>query len=320
MTYNIEIKNLVITYLIEKMKKTTISKILKLSISTVNNWSNKYEDNIANKKFLTKTKSNTSHHGLNKMHKFIDTIKTYVSTNKGCNLNDIVINATDNKLSKSTVCRILKENNISRKRIQNRIVCKDIDKIKDDRITFADNSDNNNFNEYISIDESSFCITDMQKYGYSKKGEEIKRVMKHKHNKERYSLLLAINKTEIVGYKIYSGSLNAEGYKNFFEVNKDKFVNKTVIQDNVRLHHSKIVKKYTNDNNIKMKYIPAYTPEFNPIEQVFSQIKTEFRKYDHKNMINNIENLLLVVKSNQLNNYFNDTIKTINSYKSVKDL
>ena len=78
----------------------------------------------------------------------------------------------------------LKENNISHKRIQNRIVCKDINKIKEDRNNFSNNNDNNNFNEYISIDESSFCITDLQKYGYSKKGQEIKRIIKHKHNKD----------------------------------------------------------------------------------------------------------------------------------------
>jgi hypothetical protein len=110
--------------------------------------------------------------------------------------------------------RILKENNISRKRIQNRIVCKDVTKIKEDRINFS-NNDNSKFSEYISIDESSFCITDLQKYGYSKKGQEIKRMIKHKHNKERYSLLLAISKSQIIAYKIYNGSLNAEGYNDF---------------------------------------------------------------------------------------------------------
>ena len=81
-----------------------------------------------------------------------------------------------------------------------------------------------------------------------KKGQEIKRIIKHKHNKERYSLLLAISKSEIVAYKIYNGSLNAEGYKDFIDTNKEKFINKTIIQDNVRLHHSKIV--HGSDDNI----------------------------------------------------------------------
>ena len=77
------------------------------------------------------------------------------------------------------------------------------------------------------------------------------------------------------------------------------------------------MKDYAAENNIKMEYIPAYTPEFNPIEQLFNQTKTEFRKYDHTNMIDDIEKSLLVVKPNHLNNYFNNTIKIINSYKTI---
>jgi hypothetical protein len=61
-----------------------------------------------------------------------------------------------------------------------------------------------------------------------------------------------------------------------------------------------------------MKYIPAYTPEFNQIEQVFNQVKIEFRKHDHTNMVDDIKKSLLVVIPNQLNNYFNNTIKIIN--------
>ena len=53
------------------------------------------------------------------------------------------------------------------------------------------------------------------------------------------------------------------------------------------------------------------------LEQVFNQTKTEFRKYDHTNMIDDIEKSLLVVKPNHLNNYFNNTIKIINSYKTI---
>jgi transposase len=315
MTYSIDIINLVISKLIDKQKITKISETLNLSVTTINKWKYLYKDYIKNNTYITKNIS-TKIHGLNKKNKYIDSIKNYVNNNQGTTLDKLVKEVTNNDLSKSSVCRILKENNISHKRIQNRIVCKDINKIKEDRNNFSNNNDNNNFNEYISIDESSFCITDLQKYGYSKKGQEIKRIIKHKHNKERYSLLLAISKSEIISYKIYNGSLNAEGYKNFIDTNKNKFINKTIIQDNVRLHHSKIVKEYATENNINMKYIPAYTPEFNPIEQVFSQIKTEFRKYDHKNMIDDIKKSLLIVRPEQLNNYFNNTIKIINSYKT----
>ena len=169
MTYSIDIINLVISKLINKQKITKISETLNLSVTTINKWEILYQENIINKTFLINYKSAINIHGLNKKNKYIDSIKNYVNNNQGTTLDKLVKEVTNNVLSKSSVCRILKENNISHKRIQNRIVCKDINKIKEDRNNFSNNNDNNNFNEYISIDESSFCITDLQKYGYSKK-------------------------------------------------------------------------------------------------------------------------------------------------------
>ena len=51
MTYSIDIKNLIINKLINNVPKNNISKILNISLSTINNWSYKYKDNINNKTY-----------------------------------------------------------------------------------------------------------------------------------------------------------------------------------------------------------------------------------------------------------------------------
>ena len=38
----------------------------------------------------------------------------------------------------------------------------------------------------VFIDESSFTINDMKRYGYTVQGQEINNVVRHKHNKEKY--------------------------------------------------------------------------------------------------------------------------------------
>lgn len=166
MTYSIEIKNIVINNLINKTKKTDICKLLNISMNTINSWEYQYQENINNKIFLNTTNLNKQKHGLNKINDYTTNIIDYVNNNEGCTLKNIR-DYIDNKLSYTSICRILKENNITRKKIQNRIVCKNIDKINEDRTNFANNSDNDNFSEYISIDESSFCVNDLQRYGYS---------------------------------------------------------------------------------------------------------------------------------------------------------
>ena len=51
-----------------------------------------------------------------------------------------------------------------------------------------------------------------------------------------------------------------------------------VIMDNMRTHHSKEVKKVIADLKINVVYLPPYSPDFNPIEKMWSKIKSVLRK------------------------------------------
>lgn len=136
----------------------------------------------------------------------------------------------------------------------------------------------------IHVDESSFDRNELKRYGYSKKSQEIKKILKHKKNKERFTLLQAISQYGIVEYEILEGSVDAEIYLNFIKkIQKNPLnIDKKIYQDNARIHHAIIVKKYCNEHNIKMMYNPAYTPEFNPIELIFGQLKSIYREVDHE--------------------------------------
>lgn len=107
MTYSVEIINLVIANLIAKQKITNISKILNISITTINKFKYQYKEYIQNNTFIVDIIS-TRIHGLNKKNKYINIIKDYVDTNKGCSLNNIVIEATKNNLSNAIVLTDIK--------------------------------------------------------------------------------------------------------------------------------------------------------------------------------------------------------------------
>lgn len=51
-----------------------------------------------------------------------------------------------------------------------------------------------------------------------------------------------------------------------------------VVMDNMRTHHSKAVKKVINELQINVIYLPPYSPDFNPIENMWSKIKAILRK------------------------------------------
>ena len=315
MTYNIDIINLFLNKFINNISLNNISKNLNISLQTLKRWIFLYSNNILNKIPLKKEDliKNKKIHELNKKDKYVNNIISYVYKNEGCLLDDIY-KYINKEISKPSICRILKENNITRKRCNIRVVCKDINKINDIRHVFSKKTDEDIFLNSEFIDETSFCVNDIINYGYSEKGKEILKITKHSKNKERLTLLTSISK-DTLKYQIIKGSVNSDIYLKFITDNKDLFKNRNLVQDNARIHHSKKVKKYCLENNINMIYNPPYTPEFNPIELIFNKLKTEFKKFDHKNIYNDINKCLNKICKEDVINCINHSLKIINSYK-----
>ena len=315
MTYSLDIINLTISYLVTNTKINKISEILKITRQTINIWSKKYQQNILKNIPVTiqQINKNKIKHKNNKINNYLNEINIFVNQNNGCSLNDIYLYINKN-ISKSSIINILKKLNITNKKINNHIVCKDIDIIMKERKMFVENM-SWNINDAIFIDESSFCINEIKEYGYSKKGLKINKLFKHKHNKKRYTLLAAINNQQIVNYKIIDEPVNQFIYLDFIKEINEKVKNKIILQDNARIHHSKILKEYALKENIKLKYNPAYTPEFNPIELMFNKCKINFKKLDHINIIQDIKDSLDIITSTNCQNFYNYVNKIIQTYK-----
>ena len=315
MTYNVDIINLFLNKFINNISLNNISKNLNISVQTLKRWIFLYSNNILNKIPIKKEDliRNKKLHGLNKKDKYINNIISYVYKNEGCLLDDIY-KYINKEISKPSICRILKENNITRKRCNIIVVCKDINKINNIRHDFSKETDEDIFLNSEFIDETSFCVNDIINYGYSEKGKEILKITKHSKNKERLTLLTSISK-DTLKHQIIKGSVNSDIYLKFITDNKDLFKNRNLVQDNARIHHSKKVKSYCLENNINMIYNPPYTPEFNPIELIFNKLKTEFKKLDHKNIYNDINKCLNKICKEDVINSIKHSLKIINSYK-----
>jgi transposase len=89
---------------------------------------------------------------------------------------------------------------------------------------------------------------------------------------------MAVDKDKIVGYKISTTNGNSNDFLEFLK--SLNLQNNTILMDNVAFHKTKIVKEYIESTNSNILFVPPYSPDYNPIEMVFSKLKSVYRKID----------------------------------------
>ena len=89
--------------------------------------------------------------------------------------------------------------------------------------------------------------------------------------------------------------------------------------DNVSFHHSKIIKNIFANSSNQLLFIPPYSPDFNPIEMVFSQFKSNIKYLNNDDFAHMISESFSIISSINLNNFykysFETYFKTIEQYK-----
>ena len=110
MTYQIDIINIAIKKYIDGYYINRISKELNIHVQTLYKWFKMYPDLIdeRTKKYKTIQK-------IKKRDLFKNEIINYVEKNNDCSLIDIS-NNINKKLSLSSICRVLQDNNITHKK------------------------------------------------------------------------------------------------------------------------------------------------------------------------------------------------------------
>lgn len=122
---------------------------------------------------------------------------------------------------------------------------------------------------------------------------------------------MAINQNEVIYHEMHKEqSINTILYEQFIEVLCLNFTGKYILIDKVSFHKSKIIKEAKEpieSSGNKVLFIPPYSHDFNPIEEVFSKLKTYIRKYINplnlnKNIINLTDEFTLL--SHNFYNYY----------------
>lgn len=114
----------------------------------------------------------------------------------------------------------------------------------------------------------------MAAYGWIKRGE--KRELKTNSGRQRINLHGAINAETHDVTIIETETVNKDSTIQLLETLRQKYFYATkiyIILDNAGYHYSKEVKKYAEEANIKLVFLPAYSPNLNLIERLWKFFK-----------------------------------------------
>jgi len=97
---------------------------------------------------------------------------------------------------------------------------------------------------------------------------------------ETVTFIAGFRRTGIVAPMLINGAMNGEAFRAYIEQVLVPTLKRrdVVIIDNVSFHKVAGVDEAIRAAGAELRYLPQYSPEFNPIETVFHPLKTRMRK------------------------------------------
>ena len=118
-----------------------------------------------------------------------------------------------------------------------------------------------------------------RRYGRAPRGERLVAHVPHGHWKTT-TFLAALRHDGITAPCVFDGPINGERFRAYVE----QFLAPTlgegdiVIMDNLGSHRVAGIKNAIENKGATLLYLPPYSPDLNPIEQVFAKLKSILRK------------------------------------------
>jgi transposase len=139
----------------------------------------------------------------------------------------------------------------------------------------------------VFIDETSVSTTITRLHGRAAQGERLVQKVPHGHWKT-ITFIAALRHNRITAPFVLEGAMTGEMFKAYTE----QFLAPTltrgdiVFMDNVSVHKVVGIEEAIEARGAIAFYLPAYSPDLNPIEQLFAKLKSLLRKiaaYTRKN-------------------------------------
>uniref|UniRef100_A0A0S1MK67 Tc1-like transposase DDE domain-containing protein n=1 Tax=Phakopsora pachyrhizi TaxID=170000 RepID=A0A0S1MK67_PHAPC len=136
----------------------------------------------------------------------------------------------------------------------------------------------------VFTDESGVCLkTLMRRSGWAPRGCRA-RVIQHQLNPKRYNVLPAISLGGLLACHVLEENVDRSIFVEYLQtillpsMNPFPGPNIVLVMDNAAIHKGYKVEQLCNMHGIALVYLPAYSPDLNPIEKLFGIFKNKMRR------------------------------------------
>ncbi len=130
----------------------------------------------------------------------------------------------------------------------------------------------------VFLDESGFSLTLFRLYGWGKAKERLVESVPFVRGKNR-SVLGAFSQAGMIATMSQEGSIKRVNFEHFLKVDllPNLAPGSVIVLDNARIHHGGEVESLVKEAGCSLLYLPAYSPDFSPIELAWGWIKNFVR-------------------------------------------
>ena len=153
--------------------------------------------------------------------------------------------------------------------------------------------------------------------GWGRKGQRLRGYAPHGHWRTM-TFVAALRCDQIVAPCVFDGPINGQSFKAWIDKQLLEVIapGDIVVMDNLGSHKSVEIGRAIRARGARLWYLPAYSPDLNPIEQAFSKIKHWMRRAQRRTVEDTwrqIGHLVQTFSPDECCNYFTNA-----GYASVK--
>jgi transposase len=160
----------------------------------------------------------------------------------------------------------------------------------------------------VFIDETWAKTNMTPTHGRCRRGQRLYAKVPHGHWKTT-TFIAALRHDGVTAPFVLDGPVNGECFLAYVKevLAPTLFEGDIVLIDNLASHKSPKIRKAIAAKGAALRFLPRYSPDFNPIEMMFSKLKTLLRKASERSieaLWNHIGELLDHFPQNECENYF----------------